>query len=664
MSILLPVSSLPLTRERLAEILTSEAVMDPYPHLLRWLIWFPLLSAEELTWLEQARLAKHKRTRSPQRVAALLQELEEFQLIAHLVVNEPGWPPHQNRYFLTDVGLYVFAAQSDPPLSVPRLTQAYAVERTDLIARLARIDIHLALATFSTRLVVEGSTLGYLLTSFQQPWMQTDSIFGHRQTVRCDAAFLLADPQGAEHAFYVRVDTDERRPFDRKRERPPLVRLLNLRHGLHLHRETMPRLLILTRASRLIEWGTLLEKTSEQRGTALLDGGITTLEHLQRSGVHGSTWWTFAELVRGMSGTRVTVAEPSVQLSDLMGPAASHALAERFSQRLTFGHLLTERHSGPLRKTSRPLPSYIGKSLSDEIATLRTTSLADALRGTKGEQQEATALLNLALSATQKDLFFWLTHHPLLTVDHLALLHYPGGRDVRGVQRQMAGLSPLNLLVPFQWYHAHSWRERERYVLAEAGLRYSALREGRQATYYLLPEEKKKRYKVLALSIQQGTAGLFGQMEHTHGLYDCMVLLTEKAYHEKVRIITWKSASEIIRSYPDPFTNVSMQVRPDAELIYQVEGQAFPHRILVEYDRATTTERDTRAKYQIYADYLAYTGLALPPILVITQHERAAALIRTCIESISSKLPVIIVLEDQIQRQGLLTILTLLDSPQ
>ena len=224
MSILPPLSSPPLTREHLAELLLG-AVKDPYPHLLRWLVWFPLLSIEELTRLEQARLAKQEQTRSPQRMAALLQELEAFGLIAHLVVNEPGWPPHQHRYFLTDAGLYVFAATSDPPLSVPRLVQAYAVERADLITRLAHIDIHLVLADFSTRLVAEGSTHGFPVTSFQQPWMQTDTIFGRRQTLRCDAAFLLADPQGTEHAFYVRVDTNERRPFESKQERIPLLRI-------------------------------------------------------------------------------------------------------------------------------------------------------------------------------------------------------------------------------------------------------------------------------------------------------------------------------------------------------------------------------------------------------------------------------------------------------
>jgi Replication-relaxation len=304
--------------------------------------------------------------------------------------------------------------------------------------------------------------------------------------------------------------------------------------------------------------------------------------------------------------------------------------------------------------------SYVGKPLTHDLATLRGASLSDALSGTKAEQQEATALLNLALSATQKEILFWLTHQPLLTVHQLAALHAPGGRDIRGVQQQLNGLSALHLLVPFAWYGARPWYERERYLLVESALRYSALREGRPATAYLLAQDKKQQYKMAAFAIQQGTGGLFWQMEHTHGLYTCIARLVEAAQRENIRIITWKNAREAIRSYPDPFTQTTMQIRPDAEVIYQMKGQAFPHCILVEYDRATTKERDRTAKYQTYADYLEYTRLSLPPILVITQHEQAATLIRTCIEGIGSHLPVVIILEEQVQRSGLLSMLALL----
>jgi hypothetical protein len=659
MSILPPLSSTPLTGTRLAELLASKTVTDPYLHLLRWLIWFPLLSASELTRLEQSRLTAG----SPQRIAAHLQHMEELGLIAHVVVNEPGWPPHQHRYYLTDIGLYVFATATNPPLSVPRLVQAYAVERIDLISRIAHINRHLVLAEFATRLIAEGGQAGYLLTSFQQPWLQSDTIFGRRQTLRLDAAFLLQSPQETEHAFYVRVDTQEQLPFEDKRERMVLVRLLNQRHALHLQQETMPRLLIITSLSRLADWRTLIETVSQQRGTALLDGAITTLDHLHRSGIYGPGWWTFAELIQNIHrGSLTNLAAPKTSFTCLRGAAVSDIMAERFSQRRSFAHLLLEPEHRPSRQAyNKPLPSYVGKPLVNEIASIRGTVLTDALSGTKVEQQEATALLNLALSATQKELIFWLTHQPLLTAHHLATLHYPDGRGIRGVQKQMRGLSALHLLLFFSWNGSRPWHERERYLLTESALRYSALREGRQVTYYLLSEDEKKRYKEKAFTIQQGTGGLFWQMQHTHGLYTCMAYLIEAAHREHIRVMSWKNAREAIRTYSDPFTHVTMQIRPDAELVYQLEGQGFPSCILVEYDRATTTEREYQAKYQTYADYLEYTRRSLPPILVITQHEQAAAQIRACVDSINAWLPVVIILEEHIQRRGLLAMLTQLD---
>jgi hypothetical protein len=137
--------------------------------------------------------------------------------------------------------------------------------------------------------------------------------------------------------------------------------------------------------------------------------------------------------------------------------------------------------------------------------------------------------------------------------------------------------------------------------------------------------------------------------------------LLSGAQRENIRLISWKSAREALRWYRDPLTTTLMQIRPDAELLYLAGNQMIPHRVLIEYDRATTGIREYEAKYQTYIDYLEATRLTLPPILVITQHEHAAALIRSCIDQIGSHLPVVIVLEDQLQRQGLLSMLTLLN---
>ena len=648
--------STPLTHQRLAELLQSPGVTDASIPLLRWLIWFPLLSIEELTRLEQARLARHKQSRSYSRIAALLHRLEVAHLLKHIVVNEPGWPTHQHRYYITDAGLYVFAAQFHPPLSVPKIVQAYAIDHTDLIARLARLPVHLVLADFVTRLVAEGIIHGYSLESYQQPWVQSDTVFGRRQTIHCDAAFLISHPQGMTQAYYVQSDPDQQKSFDEKRIRLLLHRLLDLRQKHHLQRDTMPNLLIITHPSHLVDWAHLLEETSTQRGTRLLDGAITTVQTIQSHGVYGTSWWTFSQCVDGQH-TRSNLTPPTTQFTSLPGNPASPSVARRFSQHGSLTHLQTKHKRLPKQNATRPLPSYIGHLFSPSNGIVPGFSLVNALQGTKKEQMEATAFLNVTLSAMQKEFISWLTHHPLLTIHHLTSLHHPGSSDTRGVQRQMNGLLSFNFLVPWTWYGSRSWQDRERYVLAASTLRYSALREGKQETCYLLLDKEKKRNDQGVLSIQHGVRGLFAQMDHTHGLYNAMCHLIAAVHREKIHCIQWKSAREALRSYQDPTTGVAMQIRPDAELIYQREGTIVPQHILIEYDRATTSKREWEAKYWSYVDYQKHTGLTLPPIFVITLHQRAATFIRTCVNALVKKsdthIAISIILEEQLQRPNL-----------
>lgn len=641
-----------LTEADLATLLASDLALAPYPQLLRWLIWCPLLSIEQLTRLEQ--------TRSYSRIAAHVLTLQRADLVAALVMHEPGWPPHHRRYLVTDAGLALFAAQSKPPLAVRHLAQAYPVERSALLARLARIGQHLVLAEVFTQLAAADSSVGFPLISYQQPWWYTDDLFGQHYTLQTDAALLLAPLQGTLHGFYVCVDADVRRPLLTTRERLLLLRLLQLRHALHLARETMPPLLIFTDASRLHTWGTLLERVSRQQGTALLDGAMTTLDALHREGLHAPIWWPFAHVVAGSAnGMLAPLAISPTPLARVLGNPLSPTFAEYIARRQTLTHLLSEhpptlRHAG-----TRPLPRVVGPLLRDLSARLPATLLA-ALHGTLAEQREATATMNLRLSRMQKELLWWLAHHPLLTAQQIARLHAPRRQATRGIQQQISTLLHWQLLVLVRWTQGQSWHERERYVLAEAALRYIALREGQRATWYLRsPKEHlpKSVQTLPALAIQQGTAGLFVQMQHTHGLYECMTHLLVTAQQEQIQLVTWKNASEAVRSYLDPLTHHAMQIRPDAELLYRLPGQDIACCVLIEYDRASTVRRDYEAKYQSYADYQAFTHLTLPPILTITQHAQAAARLRTCLARMTPRLSVCLLLEEQVQQVGWLTLL-------
>src|SRR6266700_6259227 len=105
----------PLSREALDQVLASAELRKMDLEVLRWLVWLSLLSVQELT-----RLVKH-------------------------------YPAS---------------------ISVPKLVTCYPVTRTDLLARLARPVVHLALSALMSRLIAE-SPAGYRLTSYQQPWKQT-----------------------------------------------------------------------------------------------------------------------------------------------------------------------------------------------------------------------------------------------------------------------------------------------------------------------------------------------------------------------------------------------------------------------------------------------------------------------------------------------------------
>src|SRR5579864_909080 len=192
----------PLPKEALELVMASGEPGKIDQELLRWLVWLSLLSVQELARLVQV----DGRSFDAKTIGAHLLHLERLDLAASVVLSEVGWPPYQHRYYITDLGLYALVKRYPASISVPKLVACYPVTRTDLLARLARPFVHLALSALVSRLIAE-SPPGYRLTSYQQPWKQTcDGITGGgQQTWRCDAAFLLQTPTGAQHAFYVRV---------------------------------------------------------------------------------------------------------------------------------------------------------------------------------------------------------------------------------------------------------------------------------------------------------------------------------------------------------------------------------------------------------------------------------------------------------------------------
>jgi hypothetical protein len=659
-----------LSREALEQVTASVELRKMDLELLRWLVWLSLLSVQELTRLVRV----DGRSFDGKTIGSHLLHLERLDLVASVVLSEAGWPPYQRRYYITDLGLYALVTHYPASISVPRLVACYPVSRTDLLERLARPVVHLALSDLVSRLIAE-SPPGYRLTSYQQPWKQTYGRIAAsgQQTWSCDAAFLLQTPTDVQHALYVRVDQPESL-FSRAEAKRWLSRLLALRHHQRLRGEVTPHLLVLSTPARFPFWAEQIERVTLLGNTSLPKGCIVDNARLA-SGVYAPIWLPFSELVS--SGGR----EPEsgqVSLLSLLDQPASPDLVEQFAQYFTFQHLLISRRTGPLSRRTKWLSRYVGEALQEEARrevqppggvdrTGIPAMLSEELYGKKVDRLRIAALLNLSLTRQQKSILALLVRHPHLSLpDLLALLH-PESRDDRLIQRQLDPLLiELKLARKDSWEGGTGWRERERYQISESGLRFLATRHGLTPAHYLMPEKKvrdeKKRVSSHDSTVnweQRGAVLLGRQMRHTSALYQCVRGIIEVGVGSGTyRILCWKSARESVRSYYDSDERDWMNVRPDAELLYVRADGGRLDSVLIEYDRGTTFYREYAAKFEAYSHYQLSTRTTLPPILMVIQLASTAETIRKAIHEVGADgVLVVLALEAELLKHGLANVL-------
>jgi hypothetical protein len=656
----------PLSRDALEQVMASGSLRKIDLELLRWLVWLSLLSVQELTRLVKVDGSSF----DAKTIAHHLLHLERLDLVASVVLSEVGWPPNQRRYYITDLGLYALVKHYPASISVPKLVACYPVTRTDLLARLARPVVHLALTEMVSRLIAE-SLPGYSLTSYQQPWKQTYGRIGERgqQIWKCDAAFLLQTPTGAQHAFYVRTDQPECL-FSQAEAKRWLTSLFALRTYQRLRGEVMPHLLLLSTPARFPFWAEQIERVTLLGNTSLPTGCLADYTKLA-SGAYAPIWLPFGELVS--SGGR-DPENGQVPLLSLLDQPATQDLVEQFSHSFSFQHLLISRTRRSLTRRTKWLSRFVGDSLQEEarheLQTPRGTDcigipamISEELYGDKVARLRITALLNLVLTGQQKAILALLVRHPHLSLpDLLALLH-PESQDERIIQRQLDPLLiELQLVRKDHWEAGVGWREGERYQLSERGLRFLAMRHGLTPAYYLIPEknvrDEKKRVSPRDASVnweQRGAALLARQMWHTNALYQCVRGIIEVGVRSGAYcIICWKSARESVRCYYDSDERDWMNVCPDAELLYIRTDSTRISIVLVEYDRGTTFYREYAAKFEAYSHYQRNTRTMLPPILVVIQRRATAQTIRTAIHEVGADVPVVLVLEEDLVQHGLL----------
>jgi hypothetical protein len=573
-----------------------------------------------------------------------------LKLIDATVLQEP-FIGRQHRYYATDQGLALFlsAMHSFPPLSLARLTRSYPVERQDLLARLARPGLHLALSTLVTRLITEGAPSGEQLVSYQQPWQHRYLVGDKHKLLSSDAALLIQQAQAATYAFLVYVDTAQ--PTD-QRTRQFLKALLEMRQRLRLARHPWPELLILAQSDRLPIWAHLLLESRIAQTTSPLTGGLTTLDALTQQ-LSTPIWYDLVALTETADPAQVM----RLPFAHLLRDPASLELAEHVSrQRHFFATLLGEAATPPPRMKER-LTRSVGNSLQEEAAHLTPAHLQEHFSAGRSTRQSTygTGLLTLALTEQEKALLTWVAHHPLLDLPTLqAVLHpHPDTLTISPLEETISYLCDAGLLETRGWPAGKTPLEQERYLLTDVALKFIATREGVPYSVYFLHPKYYKESDDEQTRRQQGTRGLARQMAHTHGLYTLMRQLYTGTYTRGEVLVRWYSAHEAAREYRDTISHRSMHARPDAELLFVPTPLAHPTSILLEYDRATTGEREYTRKFSAYLDYQQATGITLPLLLVVTPSPKAAQKIQQVLSALGGGLQVVILLERDLLAHGL-----------
>ena len=262
------------------------------------------------------------------------------------------------------------------------------------------------------------------------------------------------------------------------------------------------------------------------------------------------------------------------------------------------------------------------------------------------------ALLTLRLLAQEKAILALLARHPLLCSSDLAVLITPDAVSHRAVGEYLTSLLHMGMVQSHHWDKGATLDMQTRYKLSESALRFLAERYNLSPLHYLTQRASKDKHHTEW--VQRSVPGLESQMEHTVGVYRCMVAAARLAHeHADHTILSWESAYEAVQWYKVPLGDTRSQLRPDGEIRYYEHATGRVVTLLLEYDRATTRRRDYRKKFTSYSNYLLSSGQPLPPILVVTQNHRTAQTIIHTANEINPRLSVIALLEEDLLRDGL-----------
>lgn len=540
--------------------------------ILHWLARFPLLGEDHLQALigcDERSMARH------------LAVLRAHDLIGTVTPDSPEFACPQRLYHLTAMGA---AATADAVgMSLVELAKRLPVGRSELLARLVRVETVVAVAGFVAALAEElrGEDEAGLEDAWGTHWASSAGLPTVPPLVEAcvrvhagsaSASFLLAwDRAGAPAAHRIRrIAAWSRADEERDAAWGPSLRAI---------------LVVCPDERTASHWAFAVQRSAARRGRPALPLSLTLTSEVAAYGPLHAHW-------RQLGERRAT------------------GLLDRLAWRT--GPLACQGRPAPRIAVSRPTsaapatPPQAEKRLGTGYRSV--TQATPGRSGPRPSRRERWATLAIELSAAQKRLLEWIGHHPLLPAAHLTV-HADLPR--RSVTTLLGDLVRRDLVVT-DALSGGSGTVAERYVLTADGAAFLAARDGVSPRLYLregvivaeggAPRATDDRGRNTPAPVR--LAHLRRHPEHTFGVQRFALALAHEAVRQRAlgdecHLLAWLNDAEAQLWFRHG--GRVHHIWPDARLWYRADGVVYD--LLLEWDRGLVRRRDYARKFAAYAAY-------------------------------------------------------------
>jgi len=519
-----------------------------------WLGRLPLLGIEELSLLLQTR---------EDSVSRALSDLERLGCVEWVA---PESPEVMGRRLFVVANGAIDAA----------LAQVYALDRKEILLRLARLETTVVLNRFLVEAVEAAShdieidladarSLPSPASREVRWWPPDIEAYGCLRWGPWLAPFFVAWDRAGAPDLHRRLRVTSWYAFGES-ETP-------------WARDGLPPILVVCPSEREIEqWAKAVVASADRRGCAPLSVVLATSAAAWRDPL-GAIW-------RRVDGTRHALLCERLRWVPRLPSAAETPISARpsFQQ--------VEQKRPPLRDWARAV-------------------MAEERRGRSLAETERIGAIALVATADHKVLLEWIGHHPLLSpADLSTLLDIPAPL----VQRLLGRLSEWGLVDGVVRAANDDDVPVPRYFLTGEGLRLLAARDG-------VPWQRYFRHGVLAAPAygkrqRDRLKGFLNQFEHTVGVNSFFVLLAASG-PTSGRLLRWLNAAESTERCE--YGGKRYWLRPDGSAVVAAAGQI--ERFFLEWDRGTMRGPQMMEKFQCYTGYFASRrsqGDSPPAVLVVT----------------------------------------------